>query len=240
MSRITSVMAMHARDRGIWFVAPALALGSVFVIGWLIILARDVLMEGVHDAFTPALAAPFIVMLAGGIGSIGGTYSYAVGLGARRREYLVGTLAMAVTVSAGWAIVLGLLSIVEANVIQSWGIRFHFFHLPFFGDGSPLKQFCWVPGPECSRSDPNYTRGGLPVGQFWVYFVLMLFMSVLGLLLGSIYQRFGRTGMYIFVGIVFLVLSVFVLVSSAWRWWGPSSAGSAGRPRPGLSCGWYR
>ncbi|HEV2459585.1 MAG TPA: hypothetical protein VGS80_14610, partial [Ktedonobacterales bacterium] len=83
-------------------------------------------------------------------------------------------------------------------------------------------------------SDPNYARGGLPVGQFWVYFVLMLFMSVLGLLLGSIYQRFGRTGMYIFVGIVFLVLSVFVLVSSAWRWWGAIFGWLSGQTAAGL------
>ena len=56
-----------------------------------------------------------------------------------------------------------------------------------------------------------------PWEQFWVYFALLLFMYLLGLLLGSIYQRFGRTGEFIFFGIVFLLLSVFLLVSTYWQ-----------------------
>jgi hypothetical protein len=220
MNRIASVMAIQARDRGTWVLAPAYALGAVFVIGWLIVLSRDLLMGGVNDAFTPAVAAPFIIMMVGGIGSIGSTYPFAVGFGTLRRDYVLGTLAMAVAVSAVWAIALGLLSFIEANLIKNWGIGFHFFHLPFFSDGSPLKQFCWVPGPVCTQADPHYLRGGVPLGQFWVYFVLMLFMAVLGVLLGSVYQRFGRTGEYILFGAVFLFLSTFVLVASYWRWWG--------------------
>ena len=49
---------------------------------------------------------------------------------------------------------------------------------------------------------------------------LLLFMYLLGLLLGSIYQHFGRTGEFILFGIAFLLLSVFVLVSTYWHWWG--------------------
>ncbi len=47
--------------------------------------------------------------------------------------------------------------------------------------------------------------------------------GLLGLLLGSIYQRFGRTGEFFFFGIVFLLLNVFVLLSSYWQWWGTIS-----------------
>jgi len=222
MSRIASVIVMQARDRGTWFLLPAFALGAVFVIGWFIILFRDVLMGGTNEAFTGALAAIYIVMMAGGIGSIGGTYPFAVGFGTRRRDYLLGTLAMAVAVSAAWAIVLGLLSLIEANVITNWGVGLHFFHLPFISDGSPLRQFCWTwtSYAACARSDPNYLSGGLPLAQFWVYFVLLLFMCLLGLLLGSIYQRFDRTGIYIALGTAFLFLSLFVVVSSLWNWWG--------------------
>jgi hypothetical protein len=55
--------------------------------------------------------------------------------------------------------------------------------------------------------------------QLWVYFDLLQFMYLLGLLLGSIYQRFGRTGEYIFFGVVFLLISVFWLVGTYWHWW---------------------
>ncbi len=85
---------------------------------------------------------------------------------------------MGTALSAAWAILLGLLSFIEANVIENWGIGLHFFHLPFFSDGSPLRRFCWsyYHNAACVRSDPSYVKGGLPLGQFWVYFVLLLFM----------------------------------------------------------------
>ncbi len=161
-------------------------------------------------------------MLIEAIRTVIGTFPFAVGFGTRRRDYLLGTLAWGVAVCAAWAILLGLLSLIEANVIKNWGVGLHFFHLPFFSDGSPLRQFCWsyYHDMSCAQSDPNYLSGGSPLGQFWVYFVLLLFLYLLGLLLGSIYQCFGRMGEYVFFGIAFLLLSVFFLVSTYWHWWG--------------------
>jgi multisubunit Na+/H+ antiporter MnhG subunit len=52
----------------------------------------------------------------------------------------------------------------------------------------------------------------------WFSFVFLPFL--LGLLFGSVYQRLGRTGVYIALGIAFLLLSLFVVVSSYWIWWG--------------------
>ena len=54
----------------------------------------------------------------------------------------------------------------------------------------------------------------------WSSFVLLLFMYLLGLVFGSIYQRFGRTGECVFFGVVFLLFSAFLLVSTYWNWWG--------------------
>jgi|SRR6266571_1458481 hypothetical protein len=222
MNRIASVMVMHARDRVTWFLIPASVLGAGFVIVLFIALCIDLLWGGATPVYTGALAVFYIVMLIGGATTVSGTFPFAVGFGTRRKDYLLGTLAMAVAVCAAWAILLGLLSLIEANVIKNWGVGLHFFHLPFFSDGSPLRQFCWsyYHDMSCAQSDPNYLSGGSPLGQFWVSFVLLLFLYLLGLLLGSIYQRFGRTGEYIFFGIAFLLLSVFVLVSTYWHWWG--------------------
>jgi hypothetical protein len=219
MNCIASVMVMQARDRMTWFLIPSRALGAIFAIGWCIVLIYDVFMGGKKDAFTPAVAAVYIVIMVGAIGAVTRTYPFAVGFAMRRREYVLGTLAMAVAASAAWATLLGLLSLVEADVLKDWGVGFHFFHLPFFSDGSQLRQFCWTPGPVCAQSDPKYVSGGLPLAQFWVYFILMLFMSLVGLLLGSIYQRFGRAGIYIALGTAFLLVSVFVVVSTLWSWW---------------------
>ena len=222
MNRITSVIAMHARDRVSWFLIPASVLGAGFVIVLLIALSIDLLWGDATPVYTGALAAFYFVVLIEAIRSVIGTFPFAVGFGTRRKDYLLGTLAWGVAVCATWAILLGLLSFIEANVIKNWGVGLHFFHLPFFSDGSPLRQFCWsyYHDLSCAQSDPNYLRSGLPLGQFWVYFTFLLFLYLLGLLLGSIYQRFGRVGEYIFLGIVFLLLSVFLLMSTYWHWWG--------------------
>jgi hypothetical protein len=76
--------------------------------------------------------------------------------------------------------------------------------------------------------------GGSPLEQLWFSFVFLLFLYLLGLLLGSIYQRFGRSGIYIFFGIVFLLLSVFLLVGSYSRWWGAIVGWLAGQTAAGL------
>jgi hypothetical protein len=220
MKRIASVMAMQARDRGTWFVIPSFALGAVFALAWCIVLIHDLLMGGINGTFAPGLATFFIFVLVGGINTLTGTFSFAVGFGTLRRDYLLGTLAVAGAVCAAWAILLTLLSFFEANVINNWGVGLHFFHLPFFSDGAPLRQFCWMSDTQCVQTDPNYVHGSLPLAQFWAYFLLLLFISLLGLLLGSIYQRFGRLGEYVFFGIAFLLLSVLLLVSTYWSWWG--------------------
>ncbi|MDQ2713853.1 MAG: hypothetical protein M3Z08_02995 [Chloroflexota bacterium] len=222
MNRIANVMVMHARDRVTWFLTPASVLGAGFVIVLFIALSINLLWGGATPVYTGALAVFYFVMLIESIGTVRGTFPFAVGFGTRRRDYFLGTLAWGVAVCAVWAILLGLLSLIEAKVIKNWGVGLHFFHLPFFSDGSPLRQFCWsyYHDMSCAQSDPNYLSGGLSLGQIWVSFVLLLFMCLLGLLLGSVYQRFGRTGEYIFFGVAFLLLSVFLLVSTYWNWWG--------------------
>ena len=223
MNRIASVTVMHSRDRVTWFVIPASVLGAGFAIVLLIALSIDLLWGwGTTPVYTGALAVFYFVMLIGGTATVSRMFPFAVGFGTRRRDYLLGTLAWGVAVCAAWAILLGLLSLIEANVIKNWGVGLHFFHLPFFSDGSPLRQFCWsyYHDMSCAQSDPNYLSGGLPLGQFWVSFVLLLFLYLLGLVLGSIYQRFGRAGEYIFSGIAFLLLSVFLLANTYWNWWG--------------------
>jgi hypothetical protein len=234
MNRIASVITMHARDRMPWFLAPSIFLGVSFVIALFIAL----LWGGTTPVYIGALAGFYIVMLVQGIGTVRGTFPFAVGFGTRRRDYFLGTLAMAVAASCAWAILLGLLSLIEANAIKNWGVDLHFFYLPYFSDGSSLRQFCWAGTlaiPSCSaQSDPNYFNNGSPLQQFWVSFVFLLFLYLLGLLLGSIYQRFGRTGEYLFFGVAFLLLSVFVLVSTSWHWWGTIFGWFAGQSAAAL------
>jgi hypothetical protein len=219
-NRIISVMAMHSRDWGIWFVNPVGILGLGFAIClFLAVLLRHWVTGG---TYTGAVSALYFVMMAQGAISVSGTFPFAIGFGTRRRDFFQGTLAMGGAISAAWAIMLGLLSLVEADIIKNWGVDLHFFHLPFFSDGAPLRQFCWT--TYCNaRSNPNYFHNGSPLLQFWVYFALLLFMYLLGLFFGSFYQRFGRTGIYLLLVATVLLLSVFFVVSTFGGWWGAIS-----------------
>jgi hypothetical protein len=220
MNRIASVMVMHARDRATWFAIPWGVLGAGFAICLFIALSIVLLFGSTSGTYTAILGAFYMVMLMTGISAIVRAFPFAVGFSARRKDFVLGTLATGIAASAAWAILLGLLSLIEANVIKNWDVGLHFFYLPVFSDGSLLRQICWSHDTDCALSDPNYLHGGLPLGQFWVYFVLLLFMFLLGLLLGSIYQRFGRLGEYILAGIALLLLSGFLLLGSYWSWWG--------------------
>src|SRR5579863_5049749 len=114
MNRVTNVMVMHVRDRVSWFVIPWIVLGVSFAICLCLALFMVLLGGGTTPFYTGALAVFYFVMLIEAISAIIGTFPFAVGFGTRRRDYFLGTLAMAVAVSAAWAILLGLLSLIEA------------------------------------------------------------------------------------------------------------------------------
>ena len=174
-----------------WFALPWIIVGGSFVINVFITL----LLGGKGAIYTGGLSSIYIFMLAYGAVTVSRTFPFALGFSVRRRDYFLGTISLAVVVSAAWAMLLLLLSLIEANVIPNWGVDLHFFHLPYFSDGSPL-------------------------GQFWVYFVVMLFMYLLGFVPGSVYQRFGWAGMYTLLGASSLLLSVISLLSTYENWWG--------------------
>lgn len=218
---IISSMIMHARDRLSWVVGPWLNVAISFGVCLLIAIFLNILLGPGFSAgtYTGALATIFIVMVVEGVVSISGMFRFAVGFSVRRTDFFLGAVAMSVVTCAAWAIVLGLLSLVEANIFTNWGVNLHFFHLPFFSDGAPMRQFCWT--EFCHpASNPNYFSNAAPWPQFWVYFILLLGMYHLGMLLGSIYRRFGQVGEYVFLVGAFLLLSILALVATQARWWG--------------------
>ena len=79
-------------------------------------------------------------MFVGGIMSLTDTFPFALGFGVRRTDYVLGTTVMAVEVSAVTAVLWLLCSLLEI-VTGGWGIELHYFHLPYFNDGSLIEQF---------------------------------------------------------------------------------------------------
>lgn len=236
MKSISSIMAMHARNKQTWFYIPAGVLGAGFVICLLITLIINSLFGDATPLYLGAVASIYFVILITGILCVVGTFPFAIGLGARRRDFVLGALAMGGAVSAIFSILIGALSFIEGDVFKNWGIGLHFFHLPVFSDGAPLRQFCWSYYHDafCAHADPNYVNGANSLGQFWVYFVFMLFLFLVGLLIGAVYERFGSIGEYLLTSIVLLSLTAIVIASAYFNWWGTIGGWLANQTAAGL------
>lgn len=190
MNRILNVVALMTKDKMSWFFLPWIIVGSSFVIN--IIIA--ILIGGKSPIYTGGMSSIYIYMLVVGALCVAGPFPLALGFSARRRDYYLGTTGLAIAISAAWATVLWVLSIIEGHLIPNWDLDLHFFHLPYLSDGSPLAQL-------------------------WVFFVAMLLMFFLGFVPASIYQRFGRTGMYILFGAAGLFVTLFSFFSTYLTWW---------------------
>ncbi|MEK4141492.1 hypothetical protein [Paenibacillus sp. FSL L8-0333] len=144
--------------------------------------------------YTGGLVSIFIYMLITGILILVQTFPFALGLSQRRTDYFIGTSLMAIITSAVYSILLYLLSIIESKLTGGWGLGLHYFHLPYLNDGNALEQL-------------------------WMYFALFLHMFFLGLMISSIFRRFGRSGLFIFSGVTFILCSLGVLLMTYNQWW---------------------
>jgi len=194
MNAIRTVVKMYTRGKLIWFFLPWIGLLLQFLAALIVILIIILLFGGKTPFYPGGLIAICVIMFLLGIVSLNDTFPFALGFGVRRTDYVLGTTVMAVAVSAVTAVLWLLCSLLEI-VTRGWGVELHYFHLPYFNDGSLIKQF-------------------------WVYFVVLANMYFLGFVIGSIYQRFGRAGTLIFLLIVFLLMGLFSLVWTYLRWWG--------------------
>jgi hypothetical protein len=190
MNRTLNIVALLAKDTFSWFLLPWIIVGSSFVIN----LAIAIIIGGKSPIYTGGMSSIYVYMLVVGALCVAGPFPLALGFSARRRDYYLGTTSLAVAVCAAWAIVLWVLSIIEGHLIPNWGVDLHFFHLPYLSDGAP-------------------------VAELWVFFVAMLLMFFLGFVPASIYQRFGRPGMYTLFGAAGLFVTLFSFFSTYLNWW---------------------
>lgn len=193
MNAVRTVMKMYTRGKLLWLFLPWMGLMGQFS-GTLIVIHILLFFGGQTPFYPGGIIAICAIMLCVGIVTVNDTFPFALGWSCRRTDYVLGTTLMAVAVSAVTAVLWLLCSLLE-NVTGGWGVELHYFHLPYFNDGSLIEQF-------------------------WVYFVLLANMYFLGFVISSIYQRFGRAGTLIFLLIVFLLMSLFSLVWTYLRWWG--------------------
>ena len=191
MNSIAGVFKMHSRNSLVWFFVP----WFVLLISLAVNLIIGLLLAGKSAVYTGGLSSIYVFMFIEGIVSLRDTFPFAIGFSVRRIDYVLGTFLMLLVSGLVTALLLLLLALIEGNVIINWGVNVHFFHLPYLNDGSPIEQF-------------------------WVYFVPLVHLYLLGFIVGCVYRRFGGTGLWIFLGVAFLLITTFIFLGAYLSWWG--------------------
>ncbi|MER3389039.1 MAG: hypothetical protein RJQ01_03315 [Microcella sp.] len=124
--------------------------------------------------------------------SVNQTFPLALGFGATRRDYLLGTGVLFTLLSAGYAALIATLAIAE-RAVDYWGIGLRFF--------DTVPSFTWV----------DFFLGNL--------LILLLFASI-GAATASVYVRWKATGMYVFWAALVIALVGLVFVITWTESWG--------------------
>jgi hypothetical protein len=120
-------------------------------------------------------------------------FPYALGMSVTRREFYLAWSLLAVVQSVVYALVLCLLRAVE-QATGYWGMGMRFFGLPFMDDANPVL---------------------LLLG----YAVPMLVVTHLGILLGTLYLRWGTTGVLASLTLAFTALGLAAALITWTRQW---------------------
>ncbi|MBU5213782.1 hypothetical protein P9D39_12300 [Heyndrickxia oleronia] len=189
MSQVMGVMKMHVREKWGWIYTPWIILFFSFFVN----LVISFLLDGNDPMYTGGLMSIYIYMLVMGMVTISQMFQFAIGLSISRKDFYLGTLGIFVAMSAGIAIVLLILNNIE-QWSGGWGVNLHFFHLPYLNDGLQIEQIS-------------------------ISFIVMLHMCYLGFVISSVFQRFGRSGLLIFLGVLFVLSSILAFLCTYYEWW---------------------
>ncbi len=191
MNRIGTVARLHLVDRFsyTWLVWGVLTF--VFVLN--AALFAVIPQTQPTGNFTGALITIYIFMTVIGIQAATRFLPFAFTLGVSRRTYYLGTVALVVSLTAIYSVILtGLWGVEKAT--EGWGVQMNFFGVPWILDG-PWYQVLIT------------------------NFVLLTLTFLTGLWCGLIHRRFGLVGTVLFLGAVTLVVVGAVVLVTWGQWW---------------------
>ncbi|RED63791.1 hypothetical protein [Cohnella lupini] len=186
MNRVAGIIRTHLTDRWSWLFLPWIVLLSSFVCNLIIATAGD-------EIYTGGLASIFIYMMVIGIVSVGQTFPFLIGFGARRKDYFLGTTATIGIIGIASSFILLLMGYIETRS-EGWGLKLHFFDLPYISDGNVLARV-------------------------WVLFNFMLHFFFLGFVISCIHRKFGRNGLYILFILSGIIITVSLYLINSYGSW---------------------
>jgi hypothetical protein len=209
---IWRIVRLHAVNPSVFFGIPWLILGGAWAVTILIAIISSSAgasadgLEGMRYSW--AVLAPQWYLVAVGVQAIGLTLSFALGFGATRRDFWLGTSLMFVLVSIMFAVSIATLVQLEIAT-NGWWLGAHMFDALWYG------QTNWLV-------------------DFYSAFALQLLVLFIGASVTTVFLRWRMRGMMILMfGAIIIVLALVAALtwSNAWpalfEWFGGLGVGGA-------------
>lgn len=191
MTRVARLLRLDLR---LWPRTLAQPLGILVVVLAVNILIFGSMSDRVRaQAWTGGLSAIYVVSLFAYVSAATQQLPFLLGLGVRRRDFYVATLAWAVLQSSAFGVVLLLLRLLE-DATGGWGLQLRFFGVALLAVDGAAAQVLVYTGP-------------------------FLLLAAIGLFCGLVLKRWGATGMNVLMAVTVVTVGLCVWVVSLLGAW---------------------
>jgi hypothetical protein len=195
-SEIWRIVRLHAVNPSIFFLVPAMVLGGAWVITMviaLILLGAGVPMENTGFEYSWAVLSPQWYLVVVGVQAVAYTFPFALGFGATRRDYWLGTGLMFVLASLLYAVVIATLLVIE-RATGGWGI------------GAGMFDALWYVGADWFAA-------------FYTTFALQLLVLFIGAGVTTVFMRWRMKGMLTLASVgMAAILGIIALLTFTASW----------------------
>lgn len=173
---------------------PWAVAGAAFLITLLIFGLIRANTDDSSNQVTGALAALYFTAAAAHLQTMTQTFPFALSLGITRRNFYLGAGLVVLVEAVLHSIGLTILLAVE-NATGGWGLDVAFFGVPFLVQSNPVAQVAAYGAP-------------------------MLALAFVGMMVGTLFKRWGQIGVYAAGISTTLVLGLLVALVTWQQWWG--------------------
>lgn len=198
-ARIWNVHRLHLANPWTTLYWPWMIMALIFLGNWVIawVLQRTLPAEAAEGAarsmsFNGGVAFIFIYMMVVAIQAISISFPFALGYGATRRDFYLGSALTLVLLGLGYSIAMALLSLLE-EATGGWGVGLRLLGSPMFGENA--------------------------LQRFVIYLVLFAFFSFFGMMIASIWVRWkamGVTAFFVVLGAVVIAAVALTTLAESW------------------------
>jgi len=197
-NEILRIVRLHTVNPAIFFGVPWMILGGA----WAVTMIIALIIQGAAGPLDPtetgfeyswAVLSPQWYLIVVGVQAVSYTFPFALGFGATRRDYWLGTSAMFVIVSVMYAAAIATLLLVE-RATSGWGI------------GAGMFDALWYVGADWGTA-------------FYTTFALQLLVLFIGAGVTTVYMRWRMRGMLtVLFGGVALILAIIAVLTFTETW----------------------